>query len=138
MNQPAPGQDWMAIVRQMGTAEFGKAFAAHPTLEASVLDGPCVGAHAIAAFFAATSGGMYETIEFTCEITNGRKTYLEWQGKAFGKKVRGTTILTRNHEGLIEHIQLYHSPLQVVVEFSCELAKRLSGKGDQTFLNGER
>jgi hypothetical protein len=64
----------------------------------------CVGVQAIAAFFAATSGGMYETIEFTHETTTGRKTYLEWQGKAFGKHVGGTTILTRNHEGLIEHI----------------------------------
>ncbi len=26
MNQRAPGHDWMAIVRQNGTAEFGKAF----------------------------------------------------------------------------------------------------------------
>ncbi len=55
----------MAIVRQNGTAEFGKAFAAHPTLDASVLGGPCVGVQAIAAFFAATSSCMYETIEFT-------------------------------------------------------------------------
>ena len=72
------------------------------------------------------------TLEFTHEATSGRKTYLEWQGTAFGKQVRGTTILTRNHEGLIEHIQLYHSPLQVVVEFARELAKRLeaeSGSG---------
>ena len=90
--------------------------------------GPCVGLAAIAAFFAATSGGMYETLEFTHEATTGRKTYLEWQGTAFGKQVRGTTILTRNHEGLIEHIQLYHSPLQVIVEFSRELAKRLEAE----------
>jgi len=60
--------------------------------------------------------------------TDGRKTYLEWQGTAFGKNVGGTTILTRNHEGLIEHIQLYHSPLQVIVEFSRELAKRLEAE----------
>jgi len=81
---------------------------------------------------------MYETIAFTHETTNGRKTYLEWQGKAFGKQVGGATILTRNTEGLIEHIQLYHSPLQVVVEFSRELAKRLQGKVDQALLNEER
>ena len=51
----------MAIVRKHGTAEFGKAFAPHPTPDASVLGGPCVGVQAIAAFFAATSSG----IEFT-------------------------------------------------------------------------
>ena len=128
MAQPAPGNDWIALVRKHGTAEFGRACAANATLDASVLNGPCVGVQAIAAFFAATSGGMYEPIEFTHETTTGRKTYLEWQGTAFGKQVRGTTILTRNHEGLIEHIQLYHSPLQVVVEFARELAKRLEAE----------
>jgi len=137
MNQRAPGHDWIALVRQNGTAEFDKAFAAHPTLDASVLKSPCVGLAAIAAFFAATSGGMYETLEFTYETTDGRKTYLEWQGKAFGKHVGGTTILTRNHEGLIEHIQLYHSPLQVVVEFARSRAKRLRSKGDQAVLREE-
>ena len=138
MTQPAPGHDWIALVRKHGTAEFGRAFAPHPTLDASVLGGPCVGVQAIAAFFAATSGGMYETLEFTHEATNGRKTYLEWQATAFGKQVRGTTILTRNTEGLIEHIQLYHSPLQVVVEFARELAKRLERKVDQALLDEER
>ena len=138
MDQHVPGHDWISIVRQNGTAEFGKAFAPHPTLDASVLNGPCVGVEAIAAFFAATSGGMYETIAFTHETTNGRKTYLEWQGKAFGKQVGGATILTRNTEGLIEHIQLYHSPLQVIVEFSRELAKRLQGKVDQALFPEER
>ena len=128
----------MAIVRTNGSDDFGKAFAPKPTLDASVLGSPCVGVEAIAAFFAATSDGMYETLEFTHETTNGIKTYLEWQGKAFGNHVRGTTILTRNTEGQIEHIQLYHSPLQVVVEFSHELAKRLEAKVDQAELNEER
>lgn len=124
----------MAIVRKNGTAEFGTAFAPNPTLGASVLDGLCIGIEAIAAFFATTSGGMYETIEFTQETTSGRKTYLEWQGKAFGKEVSGATILTRNYEELIEHIQLYHSPLPVVVEFSRELAKRLEAERRSGFL----
>jgi len=138
MDQHAPGHDWIAIVRTNGTAEFGKAFAAHATLDASVLNGSCVGVEAIAAFFAATSGGMYETITFTHETSDGRKTYLEWQGTAFGKQVGGITILTCNHEGLIEHIQLYHSPLPVVVQFARELAKRLQGKVDQALLYEER
>jgi hypothetical protein len=98
MNQHAPGLDRIASVRQNGTAEFGKAFAPHPMLDASVLDGPCIAVQAIAAFFAATSSGMYETLEFTHETTDGRKTYLEWQGPTFGKKVGGTTILTCNDE----------------------------------------
>jgi hypothetical protein len=135
MDHRAPGHDWIALVRKNGSAEFGKAFAPHPKLDASVLGGPCVGVQAIAAFFAATSGGMYETIAFTHETTDGRKTYLEWQGKAFGQQVGGTTILTRNHEGLIEHIQLYHNPLPVVVEFARELAKRLEAESRSGFIS---
>ena len=49
------------------------------------------------------------------------------QGTAFGKQVRGATILTRNKEGLIEHFQLYHSPLQVIVEFSKRPGKASGG-----------
>jgi hypothetical protein len=86
MNRHLPGHDWLAIVRQHGTTEFGKAFAL-PTLDASVLSSPSVGIQAIAAFFAATSSGMYETIEFTHETIDGLKTYLEWQGTTFGKRV---------------------------------------------------
>jgi hypothetical protein len=127
----------MSIVRQNGTPAFGQAFAPYPTLEAWVLNGPCVGVAAIAAFFTATSGGMYETIAFTHETTAGLKTYLEWQGTAFGKPVRGTTILTRTKARLIEQIQLYHSPLPVVVAFARELAKRLQGKVDPALLHAE-
>lgn len=53
MKQYAPGRGWISVVRKNGTAEFGKAFAAHPTLDASVLNGPSVGVESIAAFFAA-------------------------------------------------------------------------------------
>lgn len=59
---------------------------------------------------------------------NGRKTYLEWEGNVFGKDVGGATILTRDATGLIESVRLYHRPLQVLIEFSKELAQRLNGK----------
>src|SRR5262249_53061243 len=95
---------------------------------------PCVGAAAIASFFAATTSGMYESLAFTNETVDGRKTYLEWEGKAFGKDVGGTTILTRDEAGLIQSIRLYHRPLQVVLEFSQELAKRLEGRVDPSLL----
>ena len=129
MDQPAPGHDWIALVRKHGTAEFGRAYAANATLDASVLNGPCVGVEAIAAFAGCHAlAACMKPSSLRTRTTTGRKTYLEWQGTAFGKQVRGTTILTRNHEGLIEHIQLYHSPLQVIVEFARELAKRLEAE----------
>jgi hypothetical protein len=99
------------------------------------MSGPCVGVEAIASFFAATAGGMYDSLAFTNETIDGAKTYLEWEGKAFGKEFGGTTILTRNEAGLIQSIRLYHRPLQMVVEFSVELGRRLKGKVDANLLN---
>jgi hypothetical protein len=128
------GAEWRAIVGKSGTSEFAAAFTANPVLEASVLNRPLVGTDAIAAFFAATAGGMYDSIRFTTETVNGRKTYLEWEGNAFGKDVGGTTIITRDATGLIESVRLYHRPLQIVLEFSKELAQRLKGKVDPDLL----
>jgi hypothetical protein len=92
---------------------------------------------AIAAFFAATAGGMYDALAFTHETVDGRKTYLEWEGKAFGKDAGGTTILTRGETGLIASVRLYHRPFQIVQQFSAELAKRLKGKVDPGLLSDE-
>ena len=130
-----PGDEWRAIVGKNGSKEFAAAFVAEPVLYASVLNGPCVGVDAIAAFFAATSAGMYESLAFTNETVDGLKTYLEWEGQAFGKDVGGTTVLTRNEADLIQSVRLYHRPLQVVVLFSEELAKRLQGKVDPSLLS---
>ena len=129
------GEDWVAIVQRNGTEEFAAAFAPNPVLDTSVMNGPCVGVEAIASFFAATAGGMYDSLAFTNETIDGAKTYLEWEGKAFGKEVGGTTILTRNEAGLIQSIRLYHRPLQMVVMFSVELGRRLEGKADANLLN---
>jgi len=125
----------MAIVGKNGTKEFAAAFAPNAVLDTSVLNGPCIGADAIGSFFAATGGGMYDSLVFTNETIDGRKTYLEWQGKAFGKDVGGTTILTRDDVGLIQSIRLYHRPTPVLIQFSRELAKRLKGKVDASLLS---
>ena len=132
-----PGAEWREIVKKSGTKEFAAAFAPNPVLETSVLNGSCIGVDAIAAFFAATAGGMYDTLAFTHETVDGRKTYLEWEGKAFGKDVGGTTILTRGETGLITTVQLYHRPFQMVQQLSAELAKRLKGKIDPSLLSDE-
>jgi len=131
----APGSSWAAVVRTNGTSEFSKAFVPKPILEASVLNGTCIGIDAISEFFAATAGGMYESLKFTHESNDGAKTYLEWEGKAFGAQVGGTTILTRDETGLIESIRLYHRPLAAFLKFSVELENRLKGKVDPSMLH---
>ena len=120
----------MAIVQKNGTKEFAAAFTSNPVLYTSVMNGPCQGVDAIASFFAATAGGMYELLAFMNETVEGRKTYLEWEGKAFGKDIGGTTILTRDEAGLIQSIHLYHRPLEALLQFSKELERRLAGKLD--------
>ena len=123
-----PGEDWIALVRKSGTPEFTAAFAANPVLHASVLSGPCVGIEAVGTLLGAGTGGMYDTLVFTHETVDGSKTYLEWEGAAFGKPVAGSTILTRNEAGQIESVQIYHRPLPMVLQFSAKLEKRLRGK----------
>jgi hypothetical protein len=128
------GSEWRAIAQKSGTREFAAAFTANPVLETSVLNGPLVGTAAVDAFFIATAHGIYDSLRFTGETNDGQKTYLEWEGRVFGKDVGGTTILTRDATRLIENIRLYHRPLQVVLEFSKELALRLKGKIDPNLL----
>jgi hypothetical protein len=130
-NKPTrgPGQDWIDIVRKNGSAEFSKAFSDTVILETSVMNASCVGVELVGAFFSAASG-MYDSIAFTHETVDGMKTYLEWEGQAFGMDVAGSTTLTRNGAGLIESIRLYHRPLHMVVKFSAELGRRLKAKAD--------
>ena len=123
-----PGEDWIALVRKSGTPEFAAAFEANPVLHASVLSGPCIGIKAVTAALGEGTGGMYDTLVFTHEAVDGPKTYLEWEGTAFGKAVGGSTILTHNEAGLIQSVQIYHRPLPMVLQFSAELKKRLKGK----------
>src|SRR3979409_786864 len=124
-----PGEDWIAIVRKNRMLEFAAAFVANPVLHTSVMIGPCVGVEAVAAVFAATAGGMCDTLAFTHETVDGPKTYLEWEGKAFGKSVGGTTILTGNEAGLIQSIQIYHRPLHMGSAVLGRARKSPEGKG---------
>jgi pimeloyl-ACP methyl ester carboxylesterase len=126
MTERQPGSDWRAFVRKNGTPEFMAAFSSAVVLETSVMDAPCVGIDLVSAFFAATTT-MYDHLDFTYETDGGGKTIFEWQGKALGAEIAGTTIVTRNDDGLIESIRLYHRPYRAVIRFSAELAKRLAG-----------
>src|SRR5271155_5828380 len=87
--QRPPGGAWRALVAEHGSAQFGDAFTSDAVLDASVLNGSLVGPAQIAAFFAATSSGMYEALSFTAEVDTGSRAYLEWAGRAFGLDLEG-------------------------------------------------
>ncbi len=120
-----PGNDWLQIVRSNGTPEFAKSFAPDVTLQASVLNKPLAGVDQIGAFFAATSK-MYERLAFVAETVDGPLTVLEWEGSTGGIPVFGATLVRRDTRGRIASVQLFHSPLSVVHQFSTDLAARLS------------
>ncbi len=121
-----PGQDWLEIIRRPTLAAFAAAFTGDVALVTSVASIPMVGPIAIRHFFDATRA-MYDAIGFVHETSAGSRTCLEWRGKFQGRDVAGLTVLCRNEQGLIEVIQLFHSPYEQVVAFSAELARRLEG-----------
>ena len=137
MTTRIPGSEWRAFVRKNGTPEFAAAFTPAVSLDTAVMNGPLSGVDLVGAFFAATTK-MYDILDFTHETVAGGKTYMEWQGEAFGSPIAGTTIVTRNEAGLIDSIRLYHRPLSAVIRFSAELAKRLGGSVDAAMFAKER
>jgi len=98
------------------------------------MNGSLRGVDLVGAFFAATTK-MYDRLEFTDETIAGGKTYSNGRVR-LRRRHRGTTIVTRNEDGLIESIRLYHRPFRVVIQFSAELAKRLAGKVDAAMFAG--
>jgi hypothetical protein len=126
---PIPGEGWRAVVGKIGSPEFAAAFAKDPVLKASVMNRECRGVESIAAFFGATRQ-MYDTLAFTRETVSGVRTYFEWEGRFLGEDAAGLTILTRDEDGLIKQVEIFHRPLQVVARFSKELGKRVAGKLD--------
>lgn len=123
----AAGQDWMDILGRPTQEAFASAFTKEVALVASVTSAPIVGPVSVRHFFDATRT-MYDTIAFVHETSAGSRTCLEWQGKFQGRDVAGVTILSRNAQGLIAGVQLFHSPFEQVEAFSAELARRLDGR----------
>lgn len=127
MTDQLPGQAWMDIVRAPTFEQFAAAFAEQATLDSSAGRRAVAGAAQIRRFFDATRA-MYDSIAFDHEITAGNRTVLEWSGQFQGAPIAGATILTRDDDGRISGIQLYHRPYQQVIAFSSGLAATLAGK----------
>jgi hypothetical protein len=120
-----PGAAWRATINRESLEGFASAFVRDPVLVASVANSALYGAAAIRMFFKA-SASIYETIAFTTEERLGRRTFLEWKGRALGGRViEGVTIIAHDAPGLIERIELYHRPFAIVLAFAGELERRL-------------
>jgi pimeloyl-ACP methyl ester carboxylesterase len=124
----APGSapsGWTGAFASKSVQAFSDAFAPGIVLEASVLARPVVGREAVKTVMG-TASGIYESVKFTHETTDGQRTYLEWVAAAFGgMELRGVTILTKDEEGRIVRAAIHHRPLGAALRFSSELGKRL-------------
>jgi hypothetical protein len=125
--KPAPGVTWVTMVRTLRTSDARRYFASNVTLDASVLDRTSRGINAVRAYFVAAFN-IYDSLKFTNETVSGVRTFLEWEGRAFGKEVGGITVLVRNKSGRIAKISLYLRPLVAVHHFEAALDKRLTAK----------
>jgi len=126
-HRPTPGVTWVRMVRTLRTSDAPRHFASNVTLDASVLDRTSRGINAVRAYFVAASS-LYNSLRFTNETVTGARTFLEWEGKAFGKELAGITVFVRNKSGRIAKIRLYTSPLAAVHQFATALQKPLTAK----------
>jgi hypothetical protein len=121
-------ESWTGAFAAKTEEAFGEAFAEDVILEAAVLLVPVQGRADVKTVMNAASN-YYASLKFTHEATNGPRTYIEWEASGpSGVQFKGITILTRNEDGLIEHIAISHRPLAAILEFSDEMNRRTLGK----------
>jgi hypothetical protein len=120
-------QGWTDAFASKAAAAFQPVLADDVVLEASVLRRPVEGREQVMRVLGAASE-IYESLLFTREATSGPRTYLEWEHTAFGGlDLTGVTILTKDDGGRVVHAAIHHRPLGIVLRFSAELRKRLTG-----------
>jgi hypothetical protein len=71
------------------------------------------------------AASLYDNLEFVHQAVLPDRTYMEWEGSAFGLAIAGVTALSIDPEGWLTRIALHHRPLGVVERFSVELKARL-------------
>lgn len=121
-------ESWTGAFAAKSAEAFGEAFAEDVVLEAAALLVPVKGRSDVKTVMS-TASSYYKALQFTQEATNGPRTYVEWEATgASGVQFSGVTVLTRNEEGLIQHISISHRPLAAILEFSGEMNRRTQGK----------
>lgn len=129
-------QRWTTAFADKTSDAFGQSFTEDVVLEASVLTRPAAGREQVSQVMAAASG-IYESLAFTQESSQGRRTYLEWEAAAFGEtQMQGVTVLTKDEQERIVRIAIHHRPLGAALRFSAALRHRLAGRIDAGYFYG--
>ena len=127
---------WKEAFASQSADDFAEAFADDVVLEASVLHRPIEGRELVKQVMSIASG-IYDSLDFTHEASNGARTYVEWEATAFdGVTMQGVTILTKNERGQIVSARIHHRPLGAALRFSVELRERLDGVVDPSHFHG--
>jgi hypothetical protein len=118
---------WQKAFFTRDAEAFAEGFAENVILEASAAREPVEGRDRVRQALW-TASGIYESLVFTDQASNGQRLYVEWVATAFGgKPLLGSTILVINQEGKIDHVVIQHRPLDALLAFAAEMDKRLSG-----------
>jgi len=126
-------QQYTAAFAQKSAGAFGQAFTEDVVLEASVLTRPVAGREQVSQVMA-TASAIYESLAFTQESSQGRRTYLEWEVTAFGgTQMQGVTVLTKDEQERIVRVAIHHRPLGAALRFSAALRRRLAGRIDAAY-----
>jgi hypothetical protein len=125
VTRPEPGRAWLEIIGRQTIDAFAIAFVPEPVLDALVALKPIIGVAAIRSFFEAARA-RYHRIAFLHEVRSGDRTYLEWEGEYEGDAVCGATVLAHDQSGAIEHVSLYHYPMEQALAFSQALDLRVA------------
>jgi pimeloyl-ACP methyl ester carboxylesterase len=129
-------QAWREAFADRSAEEFAEALADDVVLEASVLHRPIEGRDLVQQVMA-TASGIYDSLVFIHEATEGPRTYVEWEATAFGgMRLNGVTILTKDDSGQIISARIHHRPLAAVLRFSTELRERPRGAVDPSHFYG--
>jgi pimeloyl-ACP methyl ester carboxylesterase len=130
-------QAWREAFASRSADDFEEAFADDVVLEASTLYRAIEGRDLVKQVMA-TASGIYDSLVFTHEASNGRRTYIEWEATAFGGvTMKGVTILTKNERGEIVSARIHHRPLGAALRFSAEIHARLPEVIDPGDVHGE-
>ncbi|SHH30323.1 nuclear transport factor 2 family protein [Streptomyces sp. 3214.6] len=117
--------DWTRAFDAQSETAFSEAFAPDVVLEAALLTRPVRGREQVARVMG-TMSGIYESLVFTHQATNGPRTYLEWSALAMGGlQLKGVTVLARDEQGLITSVAIHHRFLKESLKLSEHAGQQL-------------
>jgi hypothetical protein len=122
---PDLGQRWCESFTAPSSDDFAQITAPGITLDGSILARPVHGRHAVWATLT-TADGIYDSLVFTHHAAADGRVYLEWQATALGMRIDGVTILVADDQGQFARVAVHHRPLDAVLAFSAEMARRLA------------